>query len=171
MNAFARSPLRLHAIFLLVIATGCGHYGTTSRSVRDIKSVYVPFFANDTAEPDLEITVTEGIINSLIDDNTLDVVDESRADALLEGRIVQFDNRPVSFDPDLNAQEYRLRIHVVVSLYNRRTNKPLWEKRRITGEAPYFLEPVENENTFDTAKKQAIQLITDRILNLTVQDW
>jgi len=170
MNVFVRR-------FVLLVCTavvslwGCSHYGTTSRTAKDIKSVYVPFFANDTSEPDLEITVTEGIINSLIADNTLRVVDEGNSDAILEGRIVQFENRPFTFDQNLNAQEYRLRIHVVVSLFNRRTGKPIWEKRRITGEAPYFLEPIQRENTFEMAKSQAISLITDRILNMTVQDW
>ncbi len=178
MNAFARADQALarglvvvFAAAALAMTAGCGAYSTRSRTARDIRTVAVPFFENATDEPDLEIAVTEGIVRSLIDDNTLKVVDEDRADAVLEGRIVRFENRAYSFDPDLNAQEYRVFIEISATLYNRRTSKPIFEKKRFSGSATYFVEPIEGQNTFEDAKKQVIDLITDRILSLTVQDW
>ena len=33
------------------------------------------------------------------------------------------------------------------------------------------MEPIEGENTFLDAKQQAVHVITERILSLTVQDW
>jgi hypothetical protein len=92
-------------VLAFAAVSGCG-YSTTSRTARDIKSIFVPFFDNKTAEPNLEITVTERLINYMILDNTLKVVDEDEADAILEGEISQFRNQPFSFNQDLNAQEY-----------------------------------------------------------------
>lgn len=152
------------------LASGCG-YGTTSRTAKDIKSIYVPFFENKTAEPNLEISVTERIITNLVTDNTLKVVNENAADAVLEGEIVDFKNQPFSFNQDLNAEEYHVVIKVVVSLFNRRTNEPIWEKRSFVGDGSYFVEQVENGRTFDDAVAESIREITERILNLTVQDW
>ena len=152
------------------LASGCG-YGTTSRTAKDIKSIYVPFFENKTAEPNLEISVTERIITNLVTDNTLKVVNENAADAVLEGEIVDFKNQPFSFNQDLNAEEYHVVIKVVVSLFNRRTNEPIWEKRSFVGDGSYFVETVENGRTFDDAVDESIREITERILNLTVQDW
>ena len=83
-------------IGVLVLAgllAGCGYYGTTSRTAKDIKSVYVPFFSNETTQPDLDIQVTESIIDDLVDDNTLSVTSEDQADAILQGRIVAFERR------------------------------------------------------------------------------
>ena len=159
-------------IFILGLLTivGCG-YGTTSRTAKDIKSIYVPFFSNETTEPGLDITVTEQIINDLIDDNTLKVVDEDDADAVLEGRVIRFINKPFSFDNDLNAQEYRVIIHVRVSLLSRSGRDAIWENRTILGESSYFVEPIPGENTFEDARSQAVHIITERILGLTVQDW
>ena len=154
-----------------LIVTGCGYYSTTSRTAKDIKSVYVPFFSNETTQPDLDIQVTESVVDDLVDDNTLSVVNEDQADAILQGRIVAFENRPFSFDLDLDAQEYRILIRVTASLYKRRSNEPIWENRTITGVSTYFVEPIEGENDFDTAVDIAIFTISERILNLTVQDW
>lgn len=153
-----------------VLLAGCG-YSTTSRTAKDIKSIYVPFFENQTAEPNLEISVTERIIQNLVDDNTLKVVPEDAADAVLDGRIVEFKNQPFSFNQDLNAEEYIVMIKVVVTLFNRRTNEPIWQDRTFQGDGSYFIEPVGAGQTFNGAVEESLREITERILNLTVQDW
>lgn len=161
----------LSACIALLLLAGCGYYKTTSRTARDIKSVYVPFFTNETTQPNLDIQVTELVVDFLVDDNTLKVVDEDQADAILQGRIVDFQNRPFAFDTQLNAQSYRVSIRVIASLYKRRTNEAIWENRDFSGVSTYFVEPLEGENNFDDAVNQAVFTITERILNLTTQDW
>lgn len=157
-------------VALCVGVTGCG-YSTTSRTAKDIKSIAVPFFENGTPEPNLELRVTEAIINNLVQDNTLKVLDESEADAVLDGRIIVFSNVPFSFNDELNAEEYRVTITVQVTLFNRRQNQPVWEQKVIKGDGSYLLDVTESGFTFDDALNEAIFEITERILNLTVQDW
>ncbi|MBI4719735.1 MAG: LptE family protein, partial [Chitinivibrionia bacterium] len=149
---------------------GCA-YSTTSRTAKGIESISVPFFVNQTTEPNLEINVTERIIENLVNDNTLDVVDEKRADAVLEGTILGFANTPFSFNRELNAEEYHVVITVELSLFNRKLNEPLWAKRTIRGDGSYFLDSTEEGFSYDDALEEAIKEITDQILNLTVQDW
>jgi hypothetical protein len=168
--------LRVLALVASTLATfgagaqGCG-YSTTSRTAKDIKSIHIPFFENTTPEPNLEITVTESIIQFLIDDNTLKVTGEDGADAVLEGKVVGFDNRPFSFNLDLNAEEYRVEVRVEASLFSRRSNTFIWQKRAFRGDGSYFVDRVEGGNTFDDAVAESIEEITDLILNLTTQDW
>ncbi|MDH3197025.1 MAG: LPS assembly lipoprotein LptE [Candidatus Krumholzibacteria bacterium] len=157
------------ALLLAVLFVACG-YNTTTRTAKDIKSIHVPFFNNQTSEPNLEITVTESVILYLIEDNTLRVADESDADAVLDGSIVEFQNRPFSFNLDLNAEEYRVVVRVRVTLYNRRTNEPIWSDRVLVGDGSYFIDKPD-ANTFNDAVAESIREITERILNLTVQDW
>jgi len=154
----------------LLTACGCG-YGTNTRTAKDIKTIYVPFFENKTSEPNLEISVTQRIIDNLVADNTLKVVPENGADAVLDGQITDFKNLPFSFNQNLNAEEYHVVVTVVCTLFNRRTNEPIWEKRSFVGDGSYFVEQVEGGRTFDQAIDESIKEITDRILNLTVQDW
>ena len=153
-----------------VFVAGCG-YSTTSRTAKDIKSIYVPFFENQTPEPNLEISVTERVIQNLVTENTLKVVRENDADAILDGKIVEFKNQPFSFNQNLNAEEYVVVIKVVVTLYNRRTNEPIWQDRQFSGDGSYFIEQVGEGQDFNGAVDEALREITERILNLTVQDW
>jgi len=153
-----------------LLLAGCG-YSTSSRRAKDIKSIAVPFFDNRTTEPNLEIRVTEQIINFLVADNTLKVVDEADADAVLDGAIVTFRRNPFSFNSDLNAEEYRLQVVVRATLFNRRTNQPIWEGKTLEGSASFFVDTVSEGLTYDEAVEESIRQITDRILNLTVQDW
>lgn len=158
------------ALAALAAAGGCG-YSTTSRTAKDIKTIYVPFFENKTSEPNLELSVTNQIIQNLVTDNTLKVVPENSADAILEGQIVEFRNQPFSFNKELNAQEYHVMIRVVATLFNRRQNEPIWKDRAFEGDGSYFVEKVEGGHTFDDAVQESLHEITERILNLTVQDW
>ena len=165
-----RTPCLL-AVGLAVFSAGCGYYSTSSRTAKDIKSIAVPFFENRTPEPNLEIIVTEKVVDYLVSDNTLSVKDESIADAVLEGTIVSFQNVPFSFNRDLNAEEYRVLISVEATLYKRGGELPIWEKQVIKGDGSYFIDTDEVGFRYDDALAEAIEEITNRILNLTVQDW
>jgi hypothetical protein len=99
------------------------------------------------------------------------VVPEAAADAVLDGQIVGFKNQPFSFNQELNAEEYHVVVTVVVTLFNRRTNEPIWENRNFVGDGSYFVENVENGRTYEDAVEESVREITERILNLTVQDW
>lgn len=174
-----KSPqLKCGGVIALAVASiiasfpGCGYYGTTSRTAKDIKSIAVPFFDNQTLQPDLDIIVTENLINFLVLDNTLKVTDEEYADAVLDGEIVEFVNRPFSFNRDLNAEEYHVVIKVRLTLFNRRQNEPVWEDKLISGDGSYFVDiSDESVQDFDGAVEESVREITERILNMTVQDW
>jgi hypothetical protein len=170
-SSTARRATLCLAAFVVLTELGCGHYSTTSRTAKDIKTIHVPFFANETSEPNLEITVTETVIQNLVDDNTLKVTGRDGADAVLDGRIVEFSNRPFSYNTDLNAEEYHVSVRVVVTLFNRTSNEPIWKDRSIAGDGSYFVEQVQGGITFDEAVAEAIKEITERILEMTVQDW
>jgi len=154
----------------------CGVYSTKSRVAKDVKSVAVPFFENQSAEPNLEIIFTELLVGALIEDNTLKVTTEEHADAILEGVILggpqEFINRPNSFNQELNAEQYLLRITIVATLYNRVTNEPVWSNKRFSGQATYFLNATSTQGfDFEDARAEAIREITENILNVTIQDW
>ncbi len=156
---------------LAFVVVGCGSYSTKSRTAKDIKSIAVPFIENQTAEPNLEIIVTELVINTLVEDNTLSVEDEANADAILEATIVSFQNVPFSFNRELNAQEYHVGMTVEATLFNRVLKIPIWEKKMIKGDGSYFLDATEAGFTYNDALAETIKEITDRMINLTVRDW
>lgn len=82
-----------------------------------------------------------------------------------------FQNIPFSFNRELNAEEYHVVISVEATLFNRRLNEPIWDKKTFRGDGSYFIDRPEEGFTFDDALEEAVKEITEQILNLTVQDW
>jgi hypothetical protein len=159
------------ALLLIPFALSCCGYSTTSRTAKGIKTIAVPFFENQTSEPALEINITERIIENLVDDNTLKVVDEEAADAVLDGVILTFANMPFSFNQELDAEEYVVVVTTELTLFNRKLNEPIWENKHIRGDGTYFLDATEGGMSYEDALEEAVKEITEQILNLTVKDW
>jgi hypothetical protein len=158
------------ASVLLVLAPACGVYSTKGRTAGDIKKIAVPNLANETAEPDIEIEITNNLRNGLIKDNTLKVVPEGEADAVFEGTVVEYRNIPFTFNTDLQAEQYRLMIALAASLFNPKDNTYIWKDRRIDAHSDYYLETATERN-YDRALEEVYKDLVEGILNATVQEW
>lgn len=161
------------AIFYISLFGSCLHYSTGSRTAGDIKKIAVPYLNNATSEPNIEIEITEKIIDGLINDNTLKVVPEEEADAVLEGNIIDYRNIPFTFSESQNqiqAEQYRLFIGLNVSLLNRKENTYIWENKAIKAHGDYYLEETAEQN-YEKALKNVYNDIVEAILSSTVQDW
>jgi len=161
--------LSIAVIFLL----SCGYYSTSGRTAGDIKKIAVPYFENETSEPDIEIEITQKIIDGLIKDNTLKVVSEDEADAILEGKVIEYRNVPFTFSEstgEIQADQYRLVIGLSVSLFSKKKNDYIWEGKKITVHGDYFLESTTDQ-TYEKALENVYGDIVESILNSTVQEW
>jgi hypothetical protein len=160
-------------VLFLVVNLSCGYYRTTSRTAGDIKKVAVPYLTNSTAEPDIEIEITDHIIAGLVRDNTLKVVDEDEADAILEGSIQDYRNVPFTFErgeTQIQAEQYRLFIGIRVSLFNRSENTYIWENKVINAHGDYYLETTGDQN-YENALEGIYTDLVEGILASTVEDW
>jgi len=162
------------AALMVTVYTSCGYYSTTSRVAGDIKKIYIPYLENETPEPNVEIEITQRIIDGIIKDNTLKVVSEDEADAILEGSLIKYANDPYTFSEgssqNIQADQYRLTIGIRVSLYDRTRNEYVWEKKNIQGRGDYYLESSEQQN-YEDAKENVYTDLVDGILSNTLQDW
>ncbi|MGM0483616.1 MAG: LptE family protein [Candidatus Krumholzibacteriota bacterium] len=171
MNAV---KLLMLAAAVLAAAGSCGYYGTTSRVAGDIKKIYIPYLDNETPEPSVEIEITERIIDGIIKDNTLKVVDEDEADAVLEGSVVKYANEPYTYSErssqNIRAEQYRLTIGIRVSLYDSSGDEYVWENKTLEGKGDYFLESSQEQN-YEDARENVYTDLVDGILSSTLQDW
>jgi len=162
------------AAAVLAAAGSCGYYSTTSRVPGNIKKIYIPYLDNETPEPSVEIEITERIIDGIIKDNTLKVVAEDEADAILEGSVVKYANEPYTFSErssqNIQAEQYRLTIGIRVSLYDSSGNEYVWEKKTLEGKGDYYLESSQQQ-TYEEAKENVYTDLVDGILSSTLQDW
>ncbi len=158
------------------VFSGCG-YTQKAHLPNDIKTIAIPTFKNEIPpqdqfayQPGLEIELTNAIRDRFIFDGNLKVVDESKADAILEGAVVSYQQEGLRFDRLEDVNEYRLFLVVKFKLIDRRTKKVLIQEPNFSGRAEFFVSrdpnPTRrasaNSATFDLARS-----LVDRI----VEEW
>ena len=164
-----RYPL-IPLVLAMLLLAACGHYSMSGRTAGDIKKIAIPYLENETAEPEIEIEITQRIIDGLVNDNTLKVTSEEDADAVMEGSIVEYSNVPFTFSNELQADQYRLLIALRVSLLDRKENTYIWQDKNIKKHANYYLE-TSTEQTYEKALEDIYRDIVEEILGSTVQEW
>ncbi len=145
-------------------------YGLRPGKLRPgLETVAVPYFENRSTEPEIEVELTEAILQGLIDDRTLRVTEENVADALVLGTVRRYSFKEAFFGADRQAEEYRIDIEVEVRVVERASGEVLAGPQRIRGTGSYYLE--EGPAGEAEARDQAAQMIVEGILNLVVEEW
>lgn len=160
----------------LSFLSGCS-YTQEAKLPSGVKTIAVPTFKNEIPpqeqfayRPGIEIELTNALIDRFIFDGNLKVVTEDKADAVLEGSIISYEQEGLRFDRLENVEEYRLFLVVKFKLIDAKTGKVLMEEPNFSGRAEFFVSrnPLSNRRisantaTFDLAKS-----LVDRI----VKEW
>ncbi len=93
------SLLALVALTVLA-ATGCTPVVRDRTLPPSVRSVHVPMIVNRTQQPGLEERLTVAFQRELLADGRLDVVKETKADAIVRMTIDNFDDYPAALDAD-----------------------------------------------------------------------
>ncbi len=97
----------------------CGYHlrGTGSSLPPHIKRLSVPMFANRTTRFELDLKLTQGVIDEMISRGKVEITDEmDNADAVLIGEILRFQANPIGFGEDATADRYSISIVAKVIL-------------------------------------------------------
>ncbi|MEZ4389395.1 MAG: LPS assembly lipoprotein LptE [Candidatus Krumholzibacteriia bacterium] len=163
------ASLVLHAALGLIV--GCGVYSASSGRVDEsLKRVAVEYLENRTAEADLGVTVAEGIIDAIQEDNTLKVVSTDAADSILDGAVTGYRLRRMAVSAELQVEEYQVQMVVELTLRVKATGEAIFEKRRFTGTGNYYLNDPNGSSEL-TAREAAIVEIVRDVLAQVVEDW
>jgi hypothetical protein len=164
--------LRLCALLACgALAAGCGVYSASSGRVDEaVRRVAVPYLENLSAEPDIEVELTEAIITALQEDNTLKIVDEDAADSVLEGKVVRYRLKEAFATADQLVNEFQVQILVELSFTVVATGDQIFAKKRFTGTGNYQLDDPGGRDIV-TARQEAAEEIVRDVLALVVEDW
>src|SRR3990167_9403651 len=106
--------ISLVAVLGIFSFSGCG-YTQKARLPNDIKTIAIATFKNEIPPEEqfayhagLEIELTNAVRDRFIFDGNLKVVDESEAEAILQGSIISYEQETLRFDRLESVQEYRL---------------------------------------------------------------
>jgi hypothetical protein len=147
---------------------GCSHYSVSGSLPGYIKTAAVPLFQNDTVEPNIVEDVTDTVTNAIIRNGSMKVVNESQADAVVMGRIVEVINEADTYSKSEQAKQFKIHIYADVQFFDRRKNRALWEEKRLEGWARY---DASNPSSRQDAVRQALQMLASLIIDKTVAGW
>lgn len=170
-----RQRLALKLLLLMAIlvagAAGCGVYTANSGRVdENRKRVFVAFLENDTPEANIGVELTDAIVNSLQQDNTLKVVGEDVADSVITGKVTRYLLREMATRADLTVNEYQVQIAVMLTFTVRGTGKTIFERKTFSGSGNYVLNDPQGTSEQTARAEAAVEIVRD-ILAQVVEDW
>jgi hypothetical protein len=154
-----------------ILLSGCAGYRLGSTLPPDIKTIYVPLFANKSREPLVENDATSATIAELQTDGTLKVVNAEKADVILECTIYGISLNPLRYDRDdvTKPNEYRLTISASFTL-KRVRNREIICEASVIGESTFaFVGNLTSAK--QSAMPRASEDLAKRIVEKAIEAW
>lgn len=122
---------------VVALAGGCGY---TTRSSLDpaYQTIFVSAFQNQSREYDLQAPLTNAVIRKFMADSRLSVVPRERADLILEGVILDYTRRGLTYDRNDEVTQFLCVITAAARLYDAHTGQVVWEDPRMAGETTFY---------------------------------
>ncbi len=167
--------LPLAALFL----SGCAGYHVgpiKPKSMRDVKTISIASFKNDTLEPRVEVLFANSVIKQIQQDGTYQVVREADADAILEGSVDEIIRRPARSVRGnvLQSREYTLIVRLRYRVIDR--SGRVLEQRGVSGQTSFFVTGTDTlAADVNQDERQAIPLAAEdaavRLVSQISEGW
>jgi hypothetical protein len=156
---------------MLCALLGCSPYSFRGSSVpAHLKTIAIPLFDDQSGsgEPILREQVTNRLIERFRQDNSFEITDRERADALLEGAIVSMPDQPAVVASGETVTKYRVTLNVHATYQDMKMRRTIFDKQFSTwGDYEIGGGPAARQEGITAA----IEKITEDILNETVSGW
>ncbi|MDR8390310.1 LPS assembly lipoprotein LptE [Aliifodinibius sp. S!AR15-10] len=175
-NTSGRSITYIIVFLLLSLPfslSGCYSYSFTGTSIPEgVNSIYIPFFADQSTSGigDLSDQLNQALIDRFVNQTKLNLANSrADADAVLEGQITNYTNRPFSVTSDEETDRNQVTITVRATYLYTDAEEPEWNQQ-FSGSATYDPneDPIEGE---ENAATQALEQVVNNMFNDAVSDW
>ncbi len=146
----------------------CGYYlrGTGSSLPRHIQRVEVPMFKNMTTRFDLDVTLTQSVIDELVSRGKVEVTsDPGGADARLVGEINAFNVIPIGFTDQSTADRYTITVVARIVLRDLVNQRVIFSNPSFVYQEEY---EVPQGTSFETWESQAISKVAEKFASSLV---
>jgi hypothetical protein len=149
-------------LLLAFLLEGCAGYQlgpATPGYLRQVHTIAVPTFANNTLTPRIEVLLTGTVIKQFQQDGTFRIVNADAADAILKGEITGVNRSPARSVRGnvLSTTEFNLSVSVKYTLLGR-DGKPLGPGGGVSGSTSFFVGA-----DVATDERQALPLAADEM--------
>ncbi|MCX8064387.1 MAG: LPS assembly lipoprotein LptE [Candidatus Hydrogenedentes bacterium] len=176
--------------FLPILTSGCAY--TTKLSLDPkYQTVAVVGFYNKSSEYDIQAPLTNALIRKFITDGRLKVVKPEEADLLIEGVLLDYQRKGLTYDVRDETTQFLIVLTAGVRVTDQKTGKILWQDQLIAGESTFFsraagqssdrlrgnveayLLPVRSfpSDEENRAVSEAIEQLASDIFYRTVEPW
>ena len=157
-------PVVCYLLTVLFFISGCAGYHIAGRGGSlpgGIKSISVPIFANNTAKPEIESTLSPPFADELVKTGLVKV--GSKSEGTLKGTIKEYTLTAISFNPQDEVKKYRLTVVIDLVLVESSSEKVLWESIGLK-DSEEFLAPADRIS--DTNEDAALKKIATDLAKL-----
>jgi len=148
------------AACLFLIHCGYQLRGTGSFLPPNIKTVSVPMFKNMTTRFDLDVKLTQSVIDELVARGKVEVTgDSGSADAVLVGEISAFYVNPIGFSDQNTADRYNITIVAKIVLRDVANQKVVFSNPSYVYQDEY---EVPQGTSFETWETQALSKVAEK---------
>ena len=156
-----------------LFAGGCLRYSFTGASIPPgVNTIYIPFFPDQSNSGlgDLSDRLSEALINRFVNQSKLQLANnESDADAVLDGVITSYSNRPFSIGGDEQSNQNEVTISVRGTFKYASEEEPEWSK---SFSGKFTFDPTEDPiNGENQAANGALEQIANNMFNDAVSNW
>ena len=169
---------RFQATAWLVAATvfitsvgGCAYSFTGASVPPHLKTVAIPLVDDQSGfgEAGLREYFTNQLTTLFINDNSLEVADRTRADAILEGTITGVQDAPAVIQPGEQVAKRRITMTARYAFQDMKLRKKVWEKT--FSEWGDYDSGGSGASQRQSGEQEAIRKLTEDILLETVSGW
>jgi hypothetical protein len=167
---------RISLLLLLSVTLflgSCLRYSFTGASIPPgVNTIFIPFFPDQSNSGlgDLSDRLNEVLINRFVNQSKLQLANsESNADAVLDGVITSYTNRPFSIGGDERSNQNEVTISVRGTFKYASEEEPEWSKS-FTGKFTFdpTEDPIEGENQ---AANGALEQVSNNMFSDAVSNW
>ncbi len=154
-------------VLVVVLMCGCG-YSTRSLISRDISSIHIPIFENDTFRRGIEFDLTKAVKNEVMSKTNLRIASKDYADTILHGSVEDFTESIITHGFRDSVVEARMALLVEIKLIDRRTDRVLVHEKGIKQRTEYI---VRRGETLESATGEGIVRIAETIVDHLAEKW
>jgi hypothetical protein len=154
------------ALCLSMLHCGYRLRGTGSYLPSHIKKIGVPMFRNSTTRYQLDLKLTQAVINELVARTKVEVQsDNTGADAVLAGEVMTFSVNPIGFTGQATADRYNITVVAKIVLRDLVSQKTLFSNPSFV----YVKEYQVPEGTdFESVETEAIDKVAEEFARTIV---
>jgi outer membrane lipopolysaccharide assembly protein LptE/RlpB len=162
------------SILLLIFLSSCGYHvsGTGGSLSKGIRTISIPVFDNNSAEPLIQRQFTDAVRQAFLTDGRLRLSSPDKADLLLNGLITNYYNRSVAFNRDDVVTESIITLGIKVKVLDQ-INEKVYMENSMTTKWDYRSDSlvINSEAARQVALQEAYRDLALRIVSLVIDKF